>query len=65
MLEFDFENAHTACNKGKIWEELEKDTFFHFLIQIFLSLYGEKYTPQWHFGNGPDQPLMSIHWSGD
>ncbi len=61
MLEIDFENAHTACSRGKIWEELEKDTFFRFLIQIFLFLYGANCTPQWHFGNGPDQPPTSIH----
>jgi hypothetical protein len=28
-------------------------------------MYGENRTPQWHFGNGPDQSPTSIHWSGD
>jgi hypothetical protein len=41
------------------------DAYFHFLIQIFLMMYGDHCTPQWHYGNGPDQPPTSIHWSGD
>ena len=28
-------------------------------------MYGDTCTPQWHYGNGPDQPPTSIHWSGD
>ena len=28
-------------------------------------MYGENRTPQWHFGNGPNQPPTSCHWSGD
>ncbi len=32
MLEIDFANAHSECNRGNIWEELERDTYFHFLI---------------------------------
>ena len=30
LLQIDFANAHTDCNGGNIWEELEKDSFFHF-----------------------------------
>ncbi len=46
LLEIDFKNAHTDCSRGNIWEELERDTYFHFLIQIFLNLYGDNCTPQ-------------------
>jgi hypothetical protein len=28
-------------------------------------MYGDTCTPQWHYGNGLDQPPTSIHWSGD
>ena len=65
LLEIDFANAHSNCSRGNIWEELERDSYFHFLIQIFLNLYGENCTPQWHFGTGPDQPPTSLNWSGD
>ena len=64
LLEIDYANAHLYCNRENIWEELERDPYFHFLIHIFLYLYGENNTPLWHFGNGPDQPLTSIHWQG-
>jgi hypothetical protein len=57
----DFANAHSGCSRGNIWEELEKDTYFHFLIQI-LNLYGDNCTPPVAFGDGPDQPPTS---SGD
>ena len=63
--EFDLKNAHTDCSRGLIWQELLNDTYFHFLVHIFLCMYGETCTPQWHYGNGPDQPPPSIHWSGD
>jgi hypothetical protein len=62
---FDLRNAHTDCTRGLTWHELENDQYFHFLIQIFICMYGENRTPQWHFGNDPDQPSTSIHWSGD
>ncbi len=45
LLELDYANAHSDCSKENISEELEKDTYFHFLIQIFLSLYGDNCTP--------------------
>ncbi len=32
LLELDYANAHSVCIKGNIWEELERDAFFHFLI---------------------------------
>jgi hypothetical protein len=35
------------------------------LIQIFLSLYGVKCTPMWHFGNGPDQRPIGLFMQGD
>jgi len=63
--QFDLKNAHTDCSRGLIWQELEADVYFHFLMQIFICMYGESCTPQWHFGNGPDQPPTSIHWSGE
>jgi len=64
--QFDMRNAHTDCSRGPIWQELEADAYFHLLIQIFICLYGENCTPQWHFGNGPDQPPTSCHmsWEG-
>ena len=65
LLKIDIANAHSDCSRGKMWEEKERDSYLHFLIQIFLNLYGESCTPQWHFGNGPDQPPTSLHGSGD
>jgi hypothetical protein len=62
---FDLRNAHTDCSRGLIWQELENDHYFHFLMQIFICMYGENRTPQWHFGNGQDQPPTSCHWSAD
>jgi hypothetical protein len=61
----DLRNAHTDCSRGLIWQELERDPFFHYLIQIFINLYGVHCAPQWHYGNGPDQPPTSCHESGD
>jgi hypothetical protein len=29
---FDLRNAHTDCSRGLIWQELENDPYFHFLI---------------------------------
>jgi hypothetical protein len=57
--QFDLRNAHTVCSRDLIRQELEADTYFHFLIQIFICLYGENCTPQWRFGNGLDQPPTS------
>ena len=48
--EFDLKNAHKHCSRGLIWEELMNDVYFHFLIQIFLCMYGDTCTPQWYFG---------------
>ena len=62
---FDLRNAHTDCSRMLIWQDLDNDMLFHFLIQIFTFMYGKNHTPQWHFGNGLDQPLISIHWSSD
>ena len=61
--QFDLRNAHTDCSRGLIWQELEADTYFHFLMQILFCMYGDNFTPQWHFGNGPDQPPTSCHMS--
>ena len=44
--EFDLKNAQTDCSRGLIWQELLNDAYFHFLIQIFLMMYGEHCTPQ-------------------
>jgi hypothetical protein len=63
--EFDLKNAHTVCSRGLIWQELLNDTYFHFLIHIFLCMYGDSCIPQSHYGNGPDEPPTSLHWSGD
>ena len=61
----DLRNAHTDCSRGLIWQELERDPAFHYLIQIFIHMYGIHCAPQWHYGNGPDQPPTSCHGSGD
>ena len=45
LLDIDFANARSDCNRGNIWEDLERNSYFHFLIQIFLNLYGENCTP--------------------
>ena len=58
---FDLRNAHTNCSRGLIWQELENDMFFHFLVQIFICMSGKNRTPQWHFGKCPNQPPTSIH----
>jgi len=58
-------SPHTDCSRGLIWEMLMNDTYFHFLIHIFLCMYGDTCNPHWHYGSGPDQPPTSIHWSGD
>ncbi len=63
--EFDLKNAHTDCSRGLIEQEFDSDVCFHFLIQIFLYMYGENCIPQSHVGNGPDQPPTSIHLSED
>ncbi len=42
---FDLRNAHTNCFRGLIWHELEADTYFHFLIHIFICMYGDNCTP--------------------
>ena len=62
---FDLRNAHTDCSRGLIWQDLENDWYFHVLIPIFTCMYGKNRSPQWHFGNGPDQPPRNIHCSGD
>jgi len=44
--QFDLRNAHAVCSRGLIWQELEADTYFHFLMQIFICMYGDNCTPQ-------------------
>jgi len=63
--EFDLRNAHIDCSRGLIWQELENDPYFNFLIQIFICIYGDMCASQWHYGSGPDQPHTSRHMSGD
>jgi hypothetical protein len=45
LAQCDLANAHTDCSRGLIWAELENDTYFPFLVQIFICLYGENCTP--------------------
>ena len=45
LAQCDLANAHTDCSRGLIWEKLENDTYFHFLIQTFICMYGENCTP--------------------
>jgi hypothetical protein len=58
--QFDLRNAHTVCSRGLIWQELEANTYLHFLILIFICLYGKACTPQWHCGNGPALDNMVV-----
>ena len=53
LLEIDFANTHSDCNRGNIWKELERDSYFHFLIQIFLDFYGETAPPNGTSGTAP------------
>jgi hypothetical protein len=64
LWQLDLRNAHNDCSRGLKWQELEAGVYFHFLMHIFICMYGDTCTPQWHFGNGPDQPPTSIHWLG-
>ena len=65
LLQIDFANVHTYNSRGEIWEELEIYTFFHFLIQLFICLYGDNCTPQANFSNGPHKLPTDMHMLGD
>ena len=61
----DLKNAHTFSSRDKAEEELESGVIYHYLLEVFRSLYGKTLTPQWHYGNGPDRPPTSVHMSVD
>ena len=64
-INLDLKNAHTFSSRDKSEEELESDVIYHYLLEVFRSLYGKTVTPQCHFGNGPDRPPASVHMSVD
>jgi hypothetical protein len=64
-IDLDLKNAHTFSSEDKAKEELESDIIFHYLLEVFKSLYGKTATPQWHYGDGPDRPPISVHMSVD
>ena len=45
LLEIDFANAHSDCGRGNIWEELKRNSYFHYLIKICMCLYCDSVTP--------------------
>jgi hypothetical protein len=55
-IDLDLKNAHTFSSRDKIEEELESDVIYHYIVEIFRSLYGGTVGPQWHNGDGPDRP---------
>ena len=63
MGEMDMKNAHPTGSRGRLFEELQANPDYHFLLATAHNLYGNNRTPQWHFGNGPDRPPTSTHWS--
>ena len=38
---------------------------YHYLVEVFKSLYEGTVTPQWHYGDGPDRPPTSCYMSID
>ena len=60
-IDMDLKNTHAFSSTDKAEEELESDIIFHYLLQVFKSLYGRTVTPQWHYGDGPDRPPTSVH----
>jgi hypothetical protein len=44
---------------------LESDGIYHYLLEVFRSLYGKTTTPQWHHGDGLGRPPTSMHMSVD
>jgi len=64
-IDLDLKNAHTFSSRDKTEEELESDIIYHYLLEVFKSLYGKTATPQWHYGEGPDRPPTSVHMSVD
>ena len=60
-IDLDMKNVHTFSSRDKAEEELESDIIYHYLLEVFKSLYGKTATPQWHYGDGPDRPPTSVH----
>ncbi len=63
-LGLDLKNAHTFSSRDRNEEELESDVIYHYLLEVFRSLYGKTVTPQWHYEDGPDRPphhLPHVH----
>ncbi len=42
---------------------MESDVIYHFLLEVFRSLYVKTVTPQWHYGDGSDRPPTNVHMS--
>ena len=64
-IELNLKNAHTFSSRDKAEEELESDVIYHYLQEVFRSLYGKTMTPQWHYGDGSDRPPTRVHMSVD
>ena len=64
-IDLGLKNAHTFSSRDKTEEKLESDVIFHYLLEVFRSLYGKTVTPQWPYGNGPDRSPTSCHMSID
>jgi hypothetical protein len=45
-IDLDLKNAHTFSSRDKAKEELESDIIYHYLMEVFRSLYGKTATPQ-------------------
>ena len=64
-IDLDLKNAHTFSSRDKAEEELESDIIYHYLLEVFRSLYEKTVTPQWHYGDGPSRPPTIVHMSVD
>ena len=64
-IDLNLKNAHTFSSRDKAKEELESDIIFHYLLEVFKSIYGKTATPQWLYGDGPDRPPTSVNMSVD
>jgi hypothetical protein len=64
-INLDLKNAHTFSLRDKADEELESDVIYHYLLEVFRSLYGMTAIPHWNYGDGPGLPPTSVHMSVD
>ena len=50
-IDLDLKNAHIFSSRDKTDEEFESDVMYHYLLEVFRSLYGKTVTPKWHYGD--------------